>query len=216
MTEQPTNQEQLSNKETNFRLQERALQEKYERQLAQERAEKEKLLKELEERKRTPEPEEDDDEPYVNKKKLGKELARFGENTRKMTQDEINRQVQQALEQERMNAWLEKNRDFEEVLNKADKLYEKDPEYAQTILNMPDSFERQKLVYKAIKNMGLDKPPEPLKTVQDRINERKSGGYYQPTGMSFGTSAPHSSDFSPDGQKKAYEKMQELKSRLRI
>jgi hypothetical protein len=80
---------------------------------------------------------------------------------------------------------------------------------------MPDTFARQKLVYKNIKALGLHRPEAKAPSVQEKIDANRKSPYYQPSGV--GT-APYQSvgDFSAGGQKQAYDKMQELKNRLRI
>jgi hypothetical protein len=61
----------------------------------------------------------------------------------------------------------------------------------------------------------LHKPPEAKPSIQETIDKNRKGPFYQPTGV--GT-APYAGggDFSPTGQKSAYDKMQELKARLRL
>ena len=63
--------------------------------------------------------------------------------------------------------------------------------------------------------MGFDKPEQKGPSIQDKIDSNKRSPYYQPSGIS---AAPYAGggDFSPAGQKNAYAKLQELKSRLRI
>ena len=80
---------------------------------------------------------------------------------------------------------------------------------------MPEGFERQKLVYKNIKALGVHKPEQKQPSIQDKVDANKRSPFYQPNGVG---SAPYSSvgDFSAGGQKNAYEKMQQLKSKLRI
>ena len=214
MTAPEQTQEQPNSKEINFRQQERMMREQYERVLAQERAERERLQRELDSRK-APEQEDDDTEPYVDHKKLDKKLARFGENTMKQTQTEIQKAVQMALHEERKTNWMKQNGDFHDVLQHAEKLYQKDPELAESILDMPEGFERQKLVYKSIKALGLDKPPQAAPSIQEKIDANRRGPYYQPSGSA---SAPYSlqGDFSAGGQKNAYDKMKALQKTLRI
>lgn len=156
-----------------------------------------------------------DDEPYVDKRKLKKELSKFEQNTKQITQSEVQRQVQQALAEERRQNWLKNNADFYEVMKNAEKFAERDPELAETILEMPDTFERQKLVYKNIKALGLHQKEQPKPSIQETIEKNKRSPYYQPSNV--GT-APYASngDFSSAGQKNAYAKMQELKQRLRL
>jgi hypothetical protein len=80
---------------------------------------------------------------------------------------------------------------------------------------MPEGFERQKLVYKNIKALGLHKPEEKAPSIQDKVDANRRSPYYQPSGVGSAPYAPVG-DFSANGQKAAYEKMQELKSKLRI
>lgn len=209
------NDQKISDKELNFRN----LEAKYQRELAQERAariEAERVAQEAMARKQIQEDEEDDSEPYVDKKKLEKKLAKFGEQTQRQTQSEIQKAVHTALHEERKNNWLKQNPDFYEVLQQhADKIVQKDPELAESILEMPEGFERQKLVYKNIKALGLHKPPEKVTSIQEKIDANRRSPYYQPSGIA---AAPYAAagDFSQSGQKNAYDKMKELQSRLRI
>lgn len=206
-----------NDKEFNFRQ----LEAKYERQLAQERAarqEAERLAQEALAVKQQQLNDDDDDdaEPYIDKKKLKKEQARFGQQIKQETQSEIQKAVNMALQEERKNNWIRQNPDFYDTLQKhAEKIVQKDPELAETILQMPDSFERQKLVYKNIKALGLDKPEVKQPAIQDKIDANRRSPYYQPSGIA---AAPYSQmgDFSDVGKKNAYQKMMELKSRMRM
>lgn len=206
-------QEKSNDKELNFR----ALEQKYQRQLEQERAARIEAERRIEETKRHTSQEDDDndDEPYVDKKRLDKKLAKFGEQSKQQTQTDIQRAVQTAIKEERKENWIKQNSDFYEVLKFADKFAEKDPELAETILEMPEGFERQKLVYKNIKAFGLHKPEVKQASIQEKVDANRRSPFYQPSGV--GASPYNSqSDFSSSGQKQAYDKMQELKSRLRL
>lgn len=199
-------QEQPNNKELNFRALEARYQQKFE--------EKEKQLQELQQRIASSQVDDDeeDTEPYVDHKKLKKSQAKLGQQIKQETQSEINRAVQTALQQERSQNWLRSNPDFNEVMQHAQKIQDNDPELAETILAMPDTFERQKLVYKQIKAMGLHKPPEKIPSIQDKIDRNKMSPYYQPTGYNPSAYSP-TADYSPQGQKESYEKMKMLKSK---
>ncbi len=208
--------QQQSEKELNFRKQEQMFQ----RQLAAEKARADELERRYEESRRqvqqkTQDDDESADEPYVDHKRLNKKLASHGEQIKQETQSQIQRAVQQALAEDRQERWIKQNPDFFEVLKMADQFHAKHTELAETILEMPDTFERKKLVYKTIKDLGLDKPVQPQQSIQQKIDANRRGPFYQPSGV--GTS-PYSSqgDFSPSGQKQAYEKMQQLKARLKI
>lgn len=220
MTVQTPESQPQENKPNDKELNFRALESKFQRELAQERAAREQAERALHEKERERSKaalhdEEDDDEPYVDKKRLEKKLSRFGENT----QSEINKAMESAKvaakEELRQEMWLEQNPDFYEVLKYADKFAEKDPDLAKTILKMPEGFDRQKLVYQNIKAFGIHKPEAKAPSIQEKIDANRKSPYYQPTGVG---SAPYASagDFSANGQKQAYDKMQELKNRLRI
>ena len=204
-----------SDKELNFRM----LEAKYEKQLQQERQARLQAEQETHRlsqmRQQAPQEDEDDSEPYVDHKKLNKTLQKYGQQVKQETQTEIQKAVQVALQEERKQNWIKNNPDFYDVLQNADKFAAKDPELAETILEMPEGFERQKLVYKNIKALGLHKPEEKMPSIQEKIDANKRSPYYQPSGVG---SAPYASagDYSAQGQKQAYEKMQQLKKQLRI
>ncbi len=203
-----------SDKELNFR----ALEQKYQRQLESERnarLEAERMVQEVQAKKQVSDDDEDDSEPYVDHKKLQKKLNKFGEQTKQQTQNEVKQAVQQALHEERRTNWLKSNPDFYDVLQHAEKFAQKDPELAEAILEMPDTFERQKLVYKNIKALGMHKPEVKGPSIQEKVDNNRRSPYYQPSGVG---AAPYAAqgDFSLSGQKSAYDKMQELKKTLRL
>lgn len=211
-----TNQVQSTeNKTTDKELNFRALEAKYQRQLDQERSETQRLTRELEQRSKPIEPEEEDSEPYVDHKRLNKTLSKFGQNTQSEIQKAMELAKHSAKEELKQEMWLENNPDFYQTLQHAEAFAQRSPELAKTILKMPDNFERQKLVYQNIKELGIDRPQVKEPSIQDKIDANRKSPYYQPSGVS---NSPHVSqaDFSAQGQKQAYEKMQELKNRLRI
>ena len=120
-----------------------------------------------------------------------------------------------AITEERQNNWMKNNPDFQEVMSHAEKFAQLDPELAETILEMPAGFERQKLVYKNIKALGIHKEKPRESSVQEKIDANRRSPYYQPSGVG---ASPYGNvgDFSPSGQKQAHDKMQELKNRLRL
>ncbi len=204
-----------SDKELNFRR----LEERYERQLAQERAAREEAEKKAQELARktsiAQEEDEDDDEPYIDKKKLAKKMSSFEQKLEEKIEKKAEEKARMLLQQEKREDWLRRNSDFYDVMQHAEKFAQHDPELAETILAMPEGFERQKLVYKNIKALGLhqEKPKEP--SIQEKIDANRKSPYYQPSGIA---PAPygHKGDFSSSGQKNAYDQMQALKQRLRL
>lgn len=157
----------------------------------------------------------DNDEPYIDKKTLERKLSKVTQKTFEETDNRINSAVQRALSEERKNTWMKNNPDFYDVMGHAEKFAQRDPELAETILEMPDSFERQKLVYKNIKALGIHKKEEPRPSIQETVDKNRRSPYYQPSSVG---SPPYAAagDFSPTGQKAAHDKMKELQARLRI
>jgi hypothetical protein len=208
-TQQTAQDQKISDKEINFRKQEQL----YQRVLS----EKEARIAELEKKAQVNvrEEEDDDSEPYVDHKKLNKKLSKFGEATKSDIASQMQQAKELAKDEIRQELWLENNPDFYSVLQLADRFAQKAPELAKTILRMPEGFERQKLVYQNIKTLGIDQPEKKESSIQEKIDSNKRGSYYQPS--TIGT-APYASvgDFSPTGQKNSYDKLLELKNRLRL
>lgn len=209
---QVTTETKPNDKELNFR----ALESKYRRELEQERnarLEAEKKAQELASRS-SQNDDEDDSEPYVNDKKLNRKLSDFERRMEERIEKKAEEKAYNMMIQEKQQSWLKQNSDFYDVMQHAERFAQHDPELAETILNMPEGFERQKLVYKNIKALGLHKPPEQKSSIQDKIDANRRSPYYQPSGPG---AAPYSSqgDFSALGQKNAYAKMKELQNRLR-
>lgn len=215
----PNDQNQVEVQKTNDKeLNFRALEAKYQRQLDQERAarlEIEKQFQESQSRKQVVDDSDDDSEPYVDHKKLDKKLSSFEKRMEATIDKKAEEKARSLMQQDRKDSWLRNNPDFYDVLQHAEKFAEKDPELAETILQMPEGFERQKLVYRNIKSMGLDRPEQKQPSIQDKVDANRRSPYYQPSGT--GT-APYntSGDFSQAGQKNAYAKMKELQQKLRM
>jgi hypothetical protein len=187
------------------------------KQLEQEKQEKQHLASQIEELKRAvAQPrndDDDDDEPYIDRKKLRRESEKVKKEAINEAEQLIERKVSKALEEERRNMWLKGNPDFYDTMQHAQKLYEKDPELAESIIQMPDTFERQKLVYRSIKTLGLHEKAKAAPSIQEKIDANKRSPYYQPA--SSGT-PPYSSggDFSDAGMKSGFTKMKELQKRM--
>ena len=210
-------QEQPKNdKEYNFRQ----LEAKYQRQLAEERAAREEAEKRAQEatirKNQTVEEDDDDDsEPYVEPKKLNKKLASFERRLEEKIDRKAEEKARQITAQKEQENWLKDNNDFYDLMQKAEQFATEHPRLAESILRMPEGFERQKLVYTNLKALGYDKPREKQPSIQDKIEANKRSPYYQSSGVG---NAPYAmaGDFSTTGQKQAYAKMQELKNKMRL
>lgn len=217
---QNTEQQKPSDKELNFRKQEEMFKRQLEqanlaRQQAEERAaqlEKERLQNHA---SGADDDDDQDDEPYVDKRKLAKKLSKFEQQLEQKIDRKAEEKARSLFDQERKNSWLKNNPDFYDVMQHAQTLAEKHPDVAESILEMPETFARQQLVYKQIKALNLHKKEEPKQSIQDTIERNRRSPYYQSSGV--GT-APYQStgDFSESGQKNAYAKMKELQKKLRI
>lgn len=200
-------------KELNFRK----IESKYQQEVAYERAKREELERRMNEmsNQKKEEPEEEDSEPYVDHKKLTKSLTKFGQNTQTEIQKAMQQAKHMAKEELKQEFFLENTPDFYQVLEHAEKFAQKAPRLAENILKMPEGFERQKLVYNTIKELGLDKPETKQSTIQEKIDSNKRSPFYQPTSVGASPYAS-ASDFSASGQEQAYNKMKELQARLRL
>lgn len=210
--ENQVQEQKESQKEINFRKQEAM----YQRMLKEKEERLVELERQVQQRQNVSNNDDDDDtEPYVDQKKLNKTLSKFGQNTQSEIHKAMEMAKQKAKEELKEEMWLENNPDFYDILQHAEKFAQKAPKLAESILKMPEGFERQKLVYQNIKELGIDKPESKQPSIQSKIDANKKSPYYQPSGV--GT-APYASvgDFSASGQKNAYEKMQQLKRTLQL
>mgnify|MGYP001603975006 CR=1 FL=1 len=206
-----------SNAEINFRKQEMA----YERRLNEEsrrREDVERQLKEVLSRQNQHDDEEDkSDEPYIDDKRLDKKLKKFGQQSKQETERDIQKAVNQAIAQTKQEAFLENNPDFFDYLeNNVEKFANTHPSLARSLHAMPDNFERKVLVFETMKKLGVDKPVVKESSIQQKIDQNQRGNFYQPTNIGSPGYASSGGDFSATGQKNAYDKMQELKARLKI
>lgn len=205
----------ITDKEFNFRAQEA----KYEKQLAEIKAEKERYVQEIEELKQAKlsrQEEEEDSEPYVDNKRLEKKLAKFGMSTKNEIMQAMEETKRKAKEELKQEMWLENNPDFYDTMHKhAERFYEKAPHLAEAILQMPDTFERRKLVYHNIKSLGIDRPESKSSSIQEKIDANRRSPFYRPSDIS---SPPfdQAGDFSESGKKNAYENMLKLKANIRL
>jgi hypothetical protein len=160
---------------------------------------------------------EDDDAPYIDSRSLKKKLSRLEEQFEEKIERKAEQKARELMDVERRKNYLQQNPEFEKTMapDMIQKFAEKYPSMAEAILNMPDGFERQKLVYESIKNTGVNKPAEAPSNIQQKIDANRRSPYYIPS--SQGT-APYggASDFSEAGQKNAFNKMKELQKGLRI
>jgi len=217
---QATQEQPQNNKEMNFRaLEAKMMQERQARLEAEHRAqEAEKIIHEASQRKVDKDDDEGDDDPYVGHKKLARQFSNFERKMDEKIDKKATEKAHAMVQQERRDSWLRQNPDFYEVLQHADKFAEKDPELAETILQMPEGFDRQKLVYKSIKALGMHKPEVKQSSIQEKVDANRRSPYYQQSGVG---AAPYGvvnggKDYSPAEGKNAYAKMQELKNKLRI
>lgn len=204
----------VSDKEFNFRQLESKYRTEVERE-RQARLELEQKLQAMSQQNNIANEEEESSEPYVDNRRLEKKLARFGQSTQSDIQKAMEKAKQDAKEELRQELWLDSNPDFFDVLQNAEKFAQTNPMLADSILKMPDSFERKKLVYANIKAMNLHKPAPVESSIQDKIDANKRSPFYQPSNIGTAPYAP-TGDFSDAGKKAAYDKMQQSKSRLRL
>jgi len=216
---QPSVPEQKQEKELNFeRLRKQLEQERSARMQAEEKA-KQLEQERTQQPKKDPqayEEEEESNEPYVDHKHLNRKFARFEQNFEKKVDQLAEQKARALLEQEKQQTYVKQNPDFTNVLTQENiqKFADQHPAIAERMLRMPDNFDRQALLYEQIKALGAKKE-EPKQSIQGKIEQNRRGAFYQPSGI---PNAPYAmtGDFSPSGQKNAYEKLQQLKSNMRL
>lgn len=214
-TQDNNDAQKTTDKEFNF--------EKLRKQLDQERQEKVKMqerLEALERAQKAPKVEEDDesDEPYIDQKTFTKKLSKFGAEHEQRIDKLAEEKVRVLLEAEKQQEYVRRNADFNQVLSQENiqRFAAEQPAMAERMLKMPDNFDRQALLYEQIKALQSTKKASDEKSaVQQRIDQNRKSPFYQPSGMGASPYAA-AGDFSPSGQKSAYDKLQELKSRLRL
>lgn len=159
-----------------------------------------------------------DDEPYVDHKKLEKKLSNFQAKLEQDFEKKAEMKAREILTKERQEEFLHRNPNFEEVLSNTqilDRFYKEHKDLADSILKMPESFERQKLVYQNIKALHLDMPRVAEPSVHEKMEKNRKSPYYIPSGPG---SSPYASvaDYSPTGQQQSYQKMKELQKNMRL
>lgn len=219
-TNQEAQQTQKSgnDKEYNFAQVRKQLEaERLEKLEWQRRAQEAEKARETLQKKPVDEDDDISDEPYIDEKRLQKKLAKFEERFSRKVDEQAEAKARTLIEQDRQNSFLKSNPDFHEILKEEviQKFAEKHPEIAEPMLEMPNNFARQKLLYQNIKALGVNKPPESKPSIQDTIDKNRRSPYYQPGGAATPPFASQG-NFSEAGQKDSYQKMKELQKRLRI
>lgn len=204
-------------KEDNLRRQ----REYYERLLSEAQEKGQELEKKLAESHKPILSDIDDDEPYIDSKSLNRRLSAFQKQLEGTFEQKAEEKARSLINEDKKEIYLKSNPDFNKVMNGdlLQKFAEQHPRVAENLLQMPDNFERQKLVYETIKSLKIDEPQQKTSDIQGRINANQAHPGYAPSDTA---TAPYQGyvtggkNYSPSEQKNAYEKMQELKSRLRI
>jgi hypothetical protein len=155
------------------------------------------------------EEEEDDGEPYVVKKALDRKLTQHTNRLMKEIERKAEEKAMQLFEKQKQQNYLNEHRDFNEVLNPENLQYLVDnhPEVANSILEMPEGFARQKLAYQTLK--AFKQKEEKRASIQETINNNHKSLYYQPSQYGNPPSAT-TMDFTPQGRKQAYDAMKKM------
>lgn len=220
MTEDQTKNEGAEPKKDDKELNFRALESKYEKMLADERQERQrekeefnKKLNEFQSQYQQSHETEDDDE-YVDTRRLSKKLTDFEKKLEAKIETAAEKKARLMFQERDKEKWQRDHEDFYNVLEKhADEFQQKYPHLANSILQISDPFEKQRMAYENIKALGIDKPKA---SIQETVNQKQRGPYYQPSNVGSAPYSNNSGDFSPTGQKSAYENMKALQARMRI
>lgn len=219
--EQNVEQQKKQDAEINFAQLRRKLEsEQQARMQAEQRAMQLEKLVEQKKAQSTPfDDDDDDDEPYVDKKKLNRKMNSFEQRVDEKIDRKAEEKATQLFRRMEEQRWLDDNPDYYDVMQHAQKIQERSPNLAKTILAMPEGLERNRLVYENIKFLGLHKKEDPKPSIQETIDRNRRNPYYQPSGQSappYGAYSAGGKEVSEADGKNAYKKMQELKRNLRI
>lgn len=210
-------QKQQQDKELNFRKLEQSFQQKLEQE-RQARLDAERKAEEalkLIQSKQQHDDDDDTDDPYVDHKRLNKKLSNFEKTMEQKIEQKAETIARSMVEQQKNVDWVKRNPDYMKVIeDHAAKIYHLNPELAEAILQMPDTFERQRLVYNNIKALGLDKPAVHQPSIQEKIDANRRSPYYQPSGIGTAPYNANQGDFSQQGQEQAFKKMRELQNKM--
>jgi hypothetical protein len=222
MTTQATqNQEEIPNKKSDEEINHAKLRKQYEQEAAARKKAEERLAaleQQVQRYQSQPrmeaEGEDETDEPYVDPKYLNKKFSKWEEKMSSLIEQKAEEKARSLLDQEKQQAYVRQNPDIEEVLTAENiqKFAEKHPAIAERILRMPDNFDRRALVYEQIKALNAAQKEENKPSIQETIAQNRRSPYYQPSNVG---SAPYAltGDFSPAGQKNAYNKLKEMQAR---
>lgn len=165
----------------------------------------------------------DDSEPYVDKKRLGKEMSKLKESLAVEIDRKAEEKARALLAEEKRKDFFKNNKDFHEVMQQdvIRKFIDEQPGLSEDLETLPDNFERQKVVYRMIKALNENKPVAPAAPAQPKsplaaaFDARKSAMAYQPGGSSGG---PFQSmgDFSQGGMKNAYDRFKSLQKTVSL
>lgn len=216
-TEQENTTQKENSKEYNFAAIRKALEEANKRadNMTQEKEELAHRMAALESRLTPKETEEDDDEPYLETRKFKKEMSKL-KNEFEQEHQKMKKSWENTQQEEKRQMFLKEHPDFNEVLNEESviKFATDHPELAEPIANLPNNFDRQKLMFQQIK--FLNKKEQTQSNIQESVNQRQRGPFYQPTGVGNAPSGGYQGDFSEEGKKKAWEKMKQMQKTLRL
>lgn len=165
----------------------------------------------------------DDGEPYVDKKRLQKEMGKLKDSLETEIDKKAEEKARALIAEERKKDFFKNNKDFHEIMQQDEiqKFISEQPGLAEDLEMMPDSFERQKVVYRMIKTLKEAKPAQvstpaqPKSPLAAAFDSRKAAMAYQPGGSSGG---PFQSlgDFSQGGMKNAYDRFKSLQKTVHL
>ncbi|MDE1970969.1 MAG: hypothetical protein KGI50_05335 [Patescibacteria group bacterium] len=189
--------------------------EETDRRYSEEKQKRMELEKQMEDiRKRFYGNDDDDSDEFVEKKYIRNEFSRVEKDINNIKQET------KRLEEERMkreqDLWMHSHPDFEEVLKSANDFEKDNQEVANSLLNIPEGFERYKSAYNMIKlyKEAKNKPAAP--TMQDHINNNRRPMYYAPSGMATPPSQQFKGSYTKEEMKSAHEAMLALKNEMRL
>lgn len=214
--EKTQSQEAVSNKELNFRRLEAAREAEKEARIRAE-MQTEQMRNELKEIKQMLQPKEidalDGVEDFVDPERLKKKLQQERDRNRREAAEIAERTYEERKQKDEKANFFQRLRgqfsDYDQVMNEANlaHLQEEDPVFLDTVVKVPDEYERRLDTYKKIKSMQAKKPKiEERASIKEKVEENMKNPYFiQP---SSGTPSAVEFDVrSKSARDQAYQKL---------
>lgn len=150
--------------------------------------------------------EDDYQEPAKLSSKIKEKLNKERQHFRREAEEIANKVIEERDKKDYFRRLKQDYHDFDQVVNETNlaQLAESSPELTESLMKIPDEYEKRRLAYSAIKRMG--KKEEPKASIKEKVQENSHNTYYTPQSAGVPTAADYDLK-SPQARQAAYEKL---------